>query len=121
MFLLAPCFVPHVRKLLKLAPKIRHVITQRGIGTYILSSSSSSQSKKHDRSTTSLLEYNLVYNRIGFVHWREILRIDIVYQPIKNSFCTLTFVLKEIQSTGDDGSKNVRLDWALQENEDLSE
>ena len=117
MFRLSPCFVPQVRKLLKLAPNIRHVVTQRGIGTYISSSSSSSPSNNNGDSIC-FLDYNLVYNRIGFIRWREILRVEIVRQKSKN-FCTLSFVLKEIQKTGDHSSKNVRLDWALQENEDL--
>ena len=119
MFLLSPSFVPQVRKLLKLAPNIRHVVTQRGIGTYISSSSSSSSSpSNHNGDSICFLDYNLVYNRIGFIRWREILRVEIVRQKSKN-FCTLSFVLKEIQKTGDHSSKNVRLDWVLQENEDL--
>ena len=119
MFLFAPFFVPHVRQLTKSAPHLRYVVSRKGIGTYISSSSKTPSSSSNKSGTSlSILDYNLVYNRIGFIHWREILRVDIVKQ--NNSYYTITFLLKEIRSNGDHGAKNVRLDWVLQEDEDLN-
>ena len=54
MFLLAPFFVPHVRKLTKAAPHVRYVVSKKGIGTYISSSSKTSPSSSNMNDTTSL-------------------------------------------------------------------
>lgn len=108
-----PCAIPNVSQLLRTAPYVRYYISQYGLGTFISDEYYSNANKKRRGEPSTILDYNLISNTVGFHRWNEILCVRVIV-PHKKLGTILSIVLKEVVSRGEN-STNRTLDWAVEE------